>query len=114
MSALRSLVAISLGLVLPMWVSAADPWGVAGSESLCPFVKEWRVVLAADGAQGMEPEIQGWRLEDRPVTQNELDDVEAMLLPKLAADLKAVGTPALPCEYYRQYASGRSNQYHLL
>jgi hypothetical protein len=108
MSISRFFVAILPALLMPMWAAAGDTWDVVRSESLPPFVKEWRVVLKDSEAQGLQPDIRGWTLE------NELDAVEAMLLPKLAADLEAVGASALPCDYYRQYAAGRSRQYHLL
>jgi hypothetical protein len=77
-------------------------------------VREWRVVLRGKEAEQLNWATRGWKLDGGEINTTEIDAIEQQLLPALAADLKDAGSSELPCDYYRQYASGRSKKYHIV
>jgi hypothetical protein len=73
------------------------------------------VVLRSEAGQelaelcGASPNSKGW-----PVASSDIVNLEQILAPLLAADLAGAGSQAQPSQYYRQYASGRLGQYHVI
>lgn len=84
------------------------------SQSPKPFVRAWRVVLRGKAAEGMNWATPGWQLDGGEISATEIDAIEQQLLPALAADLQDAGSPDLPRDYYRQYATGRWKKYHIV
>jgi hypothetical protein len=79
-----------------------------------PFVQSWRTVLKGKGAQEMPLRDEWWRLEDRSIDDAELNRLERVLLPRLAADLKDEGSSHRPSDFYREYAAARCKQHHII
>jgi hypothetical protein len=85
-----------------------------GADSPQPFVQAWRVILKGEGAEPILLADRDWILEERKITDAELDEVERLLLPALASDLMSEQSAAQPSEYYRQYAAARWKGYHII
>ena len=109
-SALVLCTACAFASAYAMGASPAEP--TAGSP--LPFVQGWRTVLTGNGAQEMALSDESWRLEDRVIGDAELNELERVLLPRLAADLKDEGSSHRPSEFYRQYAAARWKHYHII
>jgi hypothetical protein len=84
------------------------------SHSPASFVREWRVVLRGKEAERMNWSMRNSTLDGRELSPSELDSIEQQLLPTLAMDLSEAGSSDPPSEYYRQYASGKWKQYHVV
>lgn len=98
--------------------SMARPAAVAGSEPLrngpVPFIREWRVVMSREEAGLLPYAGVEFTVERRQIGAAQLDALDALLLPPLAARLTNAGAPDPPSSYFRQYAAARAGKYHLI
>jgi hypothetical protein len=93
-----------------MGAAPAQPTAVSPQ----PFVEGWRTVLKGKGALEMPLADQSWKIAEREISGDELNELERLLLPRLAADLKDEGSSYQPRDFYRQYAAARWKQYHII
>jgi hypothetical protein len=102
-------------LTILVWV-APLAMGATGSASQgpAPFVREWRTVMTRGEAKLLPFGGSSFEIERRRITGAQLDELEARLLPLLAAELKSMGSPNPPAGYFRQYAAARSGSHHLI
>jgi hypothetical protein len=102
-------------LLAGAWIPAAAQ-AAAGSPSSepAPFVREWRAVMTGGEAKLLPYAGSGFRVERRRITTVQLDALEALLLPMLAAQLKMMGSRYPPSSYFRQYAAARSGRHEVI
>jgi hypothetical protein len=113
----RTMMRISSSLIaiLLAWSMAGVATAAASpSNEPAPFVREWRAVLTGGEAKLLPYAGSSFRIERRHIGAAELDALEALLLPALAAELKRVGSRDPPCGFFRQYAAAVSGKYHLI
>jgi hypothetical protein len=88
--------------------------GVSPSDEPAPFVREWRAVMTAGEAKLLPYAGPAFKIERRRITAAQLDALETLLLPTLAAELKSMGSRNPPSGYFRQYAAARSGRHQLI
>jgi hypothetical protein len=91
--------------------AAAD---VSPSNEPAPFVREWRAVMSSGEAKLLPYAGSAFKIERRRISAAQLDALEALLLPMLAAELKSMGSRNPPSSYFRQYAAARSGKHQLI
>jgi hypothetical protein len=79
-----------------------------------PFIREWRSVMSIGEAKLLPYAGSAFRIEPRPISTAQIDTLEAVLLPMLAAQLKRVGSRNPPSSYFRQYAAARSGRHQVI
>jgi hypothetical protein len=98
----------ALMLLLAGAVHAASP------QSPAPFVREWRAVMSSGEAKLLPYAGSAFKIERRRISAAQLDALETLLLPLLAAELKSMGSRNPPSTYFRQYAAARSGKHHVI
>jgi CubicO group peptidase (beta-lactamase class C family) len=93
--------------------AAATADGSPSSEP-APFVREWRAVMSTGEAKLLPYAGSAFKIERRPISATQLDRLEALLLPMLAAELKSKGSRNPPSSYFRQYAAARSGKHQVI
>lgn len=88
--------------------ATAQAAAVLPSDQPAPFIREWRAVMTDGEAQLLPYAGSAFRIERRRISPAQLDALEALLLPMLAAQLKSMGSRYPPSSYFRQYAAARS------
>jgi hypothetical protein len=91
--------------------AAAD---VSPSSEPAPFVRQWRAVMTNGEARLLPYAGSAFKIERRRISAAELDRLEALLLPMLAAELKSMGSRNPPSSYFRQYAAARSGRHQVI
>jgi len=91
--------------------AAADVWP---ANEPAPFVREWRAVMTSGEAKLLPYAGSAFKIERRRISAAQLDALEALLLPMLAAELKSMGSRNPPSSYFRQYAAARSGKHQLI
>lgn len=91
--------------------AAAD---ASPSSAPAPFVREWRAVMSGGEARLLPYAGSAFKIERRRISAAQLDALEALLLPMLAAELKSKGSRNPPSSYFRQYAAARSGKHHVI
>src|ERR1700728_3590539 len=87
---------------------------VSPSNEPAPFVREWRAVMTSGEAKLLPYAGSAFKIERRRISAAQLDALEALLLPMLAAELKSMGSRNPPCSYFRQYAAARSGKHQVI
>jgi hypothetical protein len=91
--------------------AAAD---VSPSNAPAPFVREWRAVMTSGEAKLLPYAGSAFKIERRGISPAQLDALETLLLPVLAAQLKSMGSRNPPSSYFRQYAAARSGRHQVI
>jgi hypothetical protein len=91
--------------------AAAD---VSPSNAPAPFVREWRAVMTNREAKLLPYAGSAFKIERRSISTAQLDALETLLLPMLAAQLKSMGSRNPPSSYFRQYAAARSGRHQVI
>jgi hypothetical protein len=94
--------------------TAATAAAVSPSNEPAPFVREWRAVITSEEAKLLPYAGSSFKVERRRISAAQLDALEALLLPMLAAELKSMGSTNPPSSYFRQYAAARSGKHQLI
>jgi hypothetical protein len=94
--------------------AAAAAKDVSPSNAPAPFVREWRAVMSSGEAKLLPYAGSAFKLERRRISAAQLDTLEALLLPMLAAELKRMGSRNPPSSYFRQYAAARSGRHQVI
>jgi hypothetical protein len=104
-------VLLVAGAATAATAAAADVWP---SNAPAPFVREWRAVMSSGEAKLLPYAGSAFKIERRDITTAQLDALEALLLPVLAAQLKSMGSRNPPSSYFRQYAAARSGRHQVI
>jgi hypothetical protein len=94
--------------------AAAAAADVSPSNAAAPFVREWRAVMTSGEAKLLPYAGSAFRIERRGISTAQLDALETLLLPVLAAQLKRMGSRNPPSSYFRQYAAARSGRHQVI
>jgi len=106
---------LALMLLLADAVHAASPQSLRpSSNEPASFVREWRAVMTSGEAKLLPYAGSAFKIERRRITAAQLDALEALLLPMLAAELKSMGSRNPPSSYFRQYAAARSGKHQVI
>jgi hypothetical protein len=87
---------------------------VSPSNAPAPFVREWRAVMTGGEAKLLPYAGSAFKIEQRRISAAQLDTLETLLLPILAARLKSMGSRNPPSSYFRQYAAARSGRHQVI
>jgi hypothetical protein len=101
-------------LLLAGAATAAAAADVSPSNAPAPFVREWRAVMTHGEANLLPYAGSAFRIERRSISAAQLDALETLLLPMLAAQLKSMGSKNPPSGYFRQYAAARSGRHQVI
>jgi len=99
------------GSALAALAARAAPAAAASPDEPAPFIRDWRAVMTAGEASLLPYAASGLKIEPRHISTAQIDALEALLLPVLAAQLKRIGSRNPPSSYFRQYAAARSGRH---
>ena len=115
----RTCLAMFIALVAQLVLPAVTSRSAAASSAPdhgSPMNRKWRVVLTGAAANKLVDycgSLGGVNGSWSP-SGSDLDTLERILDPLLAADLKSEGSPLLASQYYRQYAAVRWDGHFLI
>ena len=113
----REAILISIAGLLAGSAASAEVAATADVSSPnepAPFVREWRAVMTNVEAKLLPYAGSAFKIERRRISAAQLDTLETVLLPLLAAELKSMGSRNPPSSYFRQYAAARSGSHQVI